>query len=227
MNVSHLPGYASEYSVPSGRRVCLDSWISHSGKKEWGTEKGVGSSPQFLLGCWIFSTRLREGRRDLITVQSGWKKFKAPRQSQATSTCHYQHVRRAGPNDSSIGIQSIDVPFINPSWVSLWQAGMQRLLDIHFPANIKSFSEWLRTRQSRNWASGGGHKPIIPGFRRQKQGSSFEFPDSQGYTTRRCLKQTIKAKRKKEQRLIMNLCLFVRTYTKRLEMLAHNRSLES
>lgn len=41
------------------------------------------------------------------------------RQSQATSTCHYQHERRAGPNDGSIGIQSIDIPFINPSWVSL------------------------------------------------------------------------------------------------------------
>lgn len=102
---------------------------------------------------------------------------------------------------------------------------MQRLLDIHFPANIKSCYEWLRTRQRRNWARGGGHKPIIPVLSRQKQGSSSEFPNSQGYTTRCCLKQTIKAKRKKEKRLITNLCLFVRTYTKRLEMLAHNRCL--
>lgn len=67
---------------------------------------------------------------------------------------------KGGVNDGSMDIKNIDAPFINLCFSALRLEAlrshcdkltdMQRPLDIHFPANIKSFSKWLRTRQSRN-----------------------------------------------------------------------------
>lgn len=77
MNVSHLPGYASEYSVPPGRRVCLDSWISHYRK---GMRHGEGGGVFATVSSWMLDllNQAEGGRERPDHCAVRWKRFKTP-----------------------------------------------------------------------------------------------------------------------------------------------------